>query len=346
MIVTAVQVLWPAQSLVLLSGSDGSCPRLSQSISSSSVQSTTRRQILRHALLLLVPTVAETIASGGGTGTLPIAAAAAAAAATDSVRSLPPSLEITAIGAVQITLSEPTRLGLELMDVTIGTPPRTVAAVRAVPFATRVTGAVQAGMILPDFDSAAAVSQRLAEGPYPVTLVFANLASMTGDALGDDEMPLVTAQDALNLAQQTSGRSGTADSTIGSATDAYTIAELSSSGNSCTTRSRRGDVLEVEYEARWASSSSSPLDAAKDGFVYDSSQERGTGSSYFMVLGSGDMLPGVDLGLYDMCPGQVRGLTIPPRLAYGTKGNRTWRIPPNATLYWSVRLVSVNAVPR
>jgi FKBP-type peptidyl-prolyl cis-trans isomerase len=344
MIVTAVRLLWPAQSLVLFSGSnwDGSPPPPAAllSKSSSSVESS-RRQILRQAVLVV------TAAASGVCGTLPLAATAAEIA--DPIRSLPPRLEITATGTVQIILSQPTRLGLELMDVTIGTPPRTVAAVRAMPFATRVTGAVQAGMILPDFDSAAAVSQRLANGPYPVTLVFANLASMTGDAIGDDEMPLVTAQDALNLAQQTSGgSSGTADSTTGSTkADAYTVAELSFADNSCTTRSRRGDVLEIEYEARWiSSSSSSPLDAAKNGFVYDSSQQRGTGSSYFMVLGSGDMLPGVDLGLYDMCPGQVRGLTIPPRLAYSSKGNRTWRIPPNATLYWNVRLVSVNAVPR
>ena len=35
--------------------------------------------------------------------------------------------------------------------------------------------------------------------------------------------------------------------------------------------------------------------------VYDSSAQRGTGLPYQMVLGSGDMLPGVDQGLSMTC---------------------------------------------
>ena len=94
-------------------------------------------------------------------------------------------------------------------------------------------------------------------------------------------------------------------------------------------------MLEILYEARV----NSPT-----GIIYDASEFRGTGRPYQMVMGSGDMLPGVDQGLYDMCPGDVRLLQIPPPLAYGSRGNKLFKIPPDATLYWKVKLVSVNSV--
>jgi FKBP-type peptidyl-prolyl cis-trans isomerase len=71
---------------------------------------------------------------------------------------------------------------------------------------------------------------------------------------------------------------------------------------------------------------------------------RGTGQPYQMVLGSGDMLPGVDLGLYDMCPGETRQLEIPAALAYGARGNKAFQIPPSSNLVWTVELVSINSI--
>jgi FKBP-type peptidyl-prolyl cis-trans isomerase len=105
----------------------------------------------------------------------------------------------------------------------------------------------------------------------------------------------------------------------------------------CRMRSQRGDILEIIYEAHLYS---------KQGPVYDSSIQRGTGQPYQMVLGSGDMLPGVDLGLYDMCPGEVRALFLPPSLAYGQRGNRLYRIPPDTPLYWKVQLIAIQSVQR
>ena len=61
-----------------------------------------------------------------------------------------------------------------------------------------------------------------------------------------------------------------------------------------------------------------------------------------MVLGSGDMLPGVDQGLYDMCLGEKRRIIIPPPLAYGSKGNKFFHVPPDQTLIWDLEVVSVN----
>ena len=65
-----------------------------------------------------------------------------------------------------------------------------------------------------------------------------------------------------------------------------------------------------------------------------------------MVLGSGDAIPGVDLGLYDMCPGDVRQLQIPEALGHGPQSRARYRIPETATLDWIVELVAVNGVRR
>jgi FK506-binding protein 2 len=105
----------------------------------------------------------------------------------------------------------------------------------------------------------------------------------------------------------------------------------------CQLQSQRGDILEIVYEAHMYS---------KQGPVYDASIQRGTGQPYQMVLGSGDMLPGVDLGLYDMCPGEVRELFLPPSLAYGQRGNRLYRIPPDTPLYWKVQLISIPSLQK
>lgn len=38
------------------------------------------------------------------------------------------------------------------------------------------------------------------------------------------------------------------------------------------------------------------------------------------MLGVGEVIKGLDLGLNGMCPGEKRKVTIPPSLAYGEKG--------------------------
>jgi hypothetical protein len=98
--------------------------------------------------------------------------------------------------------------------------------------------------------------------------------------------------------------------------------------------SRRGDLLEFVYEARMG---------GQNGPVYDSSAQRGTGQPYQYVLGSGDLIPGVDAGLFKMKPGEVRQLELPPPLAYGARGSRLYEIPPNTNLYWTVQMVRVNS---
>jgi FK506-binding protein 2 len=284
---------------------------------SHSLAMTQRRTLLARATAALLVTASSSI--------LAVPAAA--------VRAAPPYPQLP---DVTITLTEPSiRLGLELIDVTIGNnPPRTVPAVKRVVERTPTNAALQAGMILvPDtFASAVAVQERLRTGPYPITLTFRNLAA-GGDAISDLGTPIVTAQDALDLARATSGSSSSSNRSGGMT---FEITSVQTADHSCNNmRSRRGDVLEIIYEAH--------LNSA-DGVVYDSSMQRGTGLPYQMVLGSGDMLPGVDQGLYDMCPGDIRTIRIPPVLAYGARGNKIFAVPPNTPLYWEVQLVSVNSV--
>ncbi|GAX29109.1 FK506-binding protein 7 [Fistulifera solaris] len=210
-------------------------------------------------------------------------------------------------------------LGLELINTRIGS--RSVVAIQRI---MKPNPSLLPGMILNDYESAAQVQERLRTGPYPVTLKFTNLAA-GGDAISDLGTPLVTAQDALRLAQQT------ATDTITSAYEKTILQKTTK----CSLQSRRGDVLEIKYEARFQS---------PQGPIYDSSERRGTGRPYQMVLGSGDILAGVDLGLYDMCPGEIRTLQIPPPLGYGPKGNKMFRVPPDTTLFWKVQLMTINGM--
>lgn len=238
-------------------------------------------------------------------------------------------------GDVTVTLkSAQDHIGLELINVVIGTPPTPVVAIRRVADNSSNNN-LQPGMVLRAYKYAADVQERLAKGPYPVQLTFSNLA-VAGDAISDAGTPLVTVQDALDLARRTS-RAGSisADSDGVPAPSPFSVTLLRDTEKSCNIPSRRNDVLEIKYQARYG---------GPDGIVYDSSATRGTGQPYQMVLGSGDMLPGVDQGLYDMCPGQVRGVQIPPALAYGGRGNKMFGVPENTPLYWKVELVSVNSV--
>lgn len=237
-------------------------------------------------------------------------------------------------GTVRVTLSSPAdKLGLELYSTNLGDRP--IVAIRR---SSNNSATLQPGMILQRYDTMEALKAKLQAGPYPITLTFNNLAA-GGDAIADDGKPLVTAQDALELAQKTTSSSSTQPQVASNgnrADDNFQIQVLNDPKPTCPVTSRRNDVLEINYVATYM---------IKDqAVVYDASENRGTGQPYQMVLGSGDMLPGVDLGLYDACPGEARRLTIPPRLAYGVKGNRLFGIPPQATLVWHVQLVRINGM--
>lgn len=64
------------------------------------------------------------------------------------------------------------------------------------------------------------------------------------------------------------------------------------------------------------------------------------GKPFAFVLGRGEVIAGWDQGLAGMAVGGERRLTIPAKLAYGSQ--RIPGIPPNSTLKFDVKLVSVN----
>ncbi len=67
------------------------------------------------------------------------------------------------------------------------------------------------------------------------------------------------------------------------------------------------------------------------------------GGPVMLVLGTGEVIPGLELGLTGMAQGEVAELHIPPYLAYGAQGAAGGLIPPHASVRCRVELLEVVA---
>lgn len=61
---------------------------------------------------------------------------------------------------------------------------------------------------------------------------------------------------------------------------------------------------------------------------------------FSFTLGTGQVIKGWDLGLLDMCIGEVRRIVIPSEMGYGNNGTGNI-IPPDATLIFDVELLGI-----
>ena len=248
---------------------------------------------------------------------------------------------ISSNGVVTVRLDSPEEsLGVEIYDTTLRG--NTVVAIRKIVVPNKNNQFLMEGMILRPRNggnvTAKDLVQRLRSGPYPLEIDFVNLAA-GGDAISDMGTSIVTPKAALELAQKTEDSiSSTQQKQKGVG---YSITTLQQTQQLCAIRSRRNDVLEIEYEAYYIVENESTSKKV----LYDASAFRGTGNRpYQMVLGSGDMIPGVDQGLYDMCPGEKRLLSIPPLLGHGPNSRKLYRIPDNyKNLEWEVSLVTIDS---
>jgi len=97
----------------------------------------------------------------------------------------------------------------------------------------------------------------------------------------------------------------------------------------CEKTTKKGDLVRVNFNA-----------SIGDGTVFE---ERYMNEPLEFVIGENAVIGGFEIGLQDMCVGEVRHLTVPTKFAYGTNG--LGNLPSRTTLYFFVTLLSFETVP-
>ncbi|KAL4074083.1 hypothetical protein J3A83DRAFT_4091499 [Scleroderma citrinum] len=104
--------------------------------------------------------------------------------------------------------------------------------------------------------------------------------------------------------------------------------ETTYSPETCIEKANPGDQVKVHYTGTLFST----------GEKFDSSHDRRQPLDF--KLGVGQVIKGWDEGIKGMCVSEKRTLTIPSRMAYGSRGAGR-SIPPNAALVFDVELVGL-----
>ncbi|XP_006012632.1 peptidyl-prolyl cis-trans isomerase FKBP7 [Latimeria chalumnae] len=102
----------------------------------------------------------------------------------------------------------------------------------------------------------------------------------------------------------------------------------------CEPKSKKGDLLNAHYDGF----------LAKDGAQFYCSRTENVGHPKWFVLGVGQVIKGLDIGMMNMCPGEKRRVTIPPSLGFGQLKKE--KIPSNSTIIFEIELYAVTKGPR
>ncbi|KAK3370103.1 peptidyl-prolyl cis-trans isomerase fkr-2 [Podospora didyma] len=105
-----------------------------------------------------------------------------------------------------------------------------------------------------------------------------------------------------------------------------------------TRETRRGDTIEVHYAGFLGVGE----DKTEKGNEFDTSYKRNQPLKF--TAGQGQVIKGWDEGLLGMKIGEERTLNIHPSLAYGNRDVGNGLIPPNSTLIFTTKLVSIAGV--
>lgn len=95
-----------------------------------------------------------------------------------------------------------------------------------------------------------------------------------------------------------------------------------------------GDIADVNASL-WLYDATA--DDNKGNFIWESGTE-----PFRFELGAAGLIEGWNMGIECMLVGETRDLVIPSELAYGERG-RAPMVPPNAALFYTLELVSLNA---
>jgi FKBP-type peptidyl-prolyl cis-trans isomerase FkpA len=114
---------------------------------------------------------------------------------------------------------------------------------------------------------------------------------------------------------------------------------------SVTTAISQLTVVDLALGTGAVANSGTRITVSYSGFLFDASGFENKGrqfdssSAFTFTLGAGQVIKGWDQGVIGMRVGGQRRLMIPPSLGYGNQA--VGIIPPNSTLVFDVRLISV-----